>query len=435
MSVRVLSLMMAATIILILAGTIWALISLLSDEKGRTVLKVLLIIPAMVLVAGVLTLFGWRASVARHEATAAQALARHQAEVARLEAKLPRVARVSGTVVCNGKPIADGKIAFLPVDRTRRRTASAKIAEGKYAIPEIAAGTYRVEITATRPTGETVPGPGADEIETVVQYMPPRYNRNSELRAGIMPGSNTFDFNLTAGPENEASESESADAVAMAEGARREASESAEEGETSEEEPAAAEAEPALAEDRPDWVGSEPRKVDGAYQVWITVGPCLNRLECDRELPKELQKAIDEYAAVYMGRRSRGHVRLPLDYVQSEIVKEEWPEEKQVVITPTSQIPKKSVPMIQLHVLLEFDHAVNGRIQEEWDKLVVAERLYGMGALTAVVLALLFGVYAYLKIDLATGGAYRGRLRMAAAAVILTVILTVIAAIRSLAAV
>jgi len=404
------------TIILLVVGTIWALVSLLSDEKGRTVLKVLLIIPAVVLVAGVLALFGYRVSAARHEAIAHQARARQQAEVERLQAGFHRMARVSGTVRYNGKPIPDGRITFRPSDGKGGRTYSADIPRGKYALPGIPVRTYRVEITATHP-GETVPGPDGGEIDTVVQYLPAKYNRKSELRAEVVPGKNTFDFDL----------SDAADGVAMAAGDRPKAPESAEEGETPEEEPATAEqpAEDTVAEaeDRPDWVGREPRKVGGAYQVCVTVGPCLNRLECDRELPDELHKAVNEYAAAYAGRRARGHVRLPLDYLLSEVVKEEWPEEKQVVITPNGQIPEKSVPMIQLHVLLEFDHAVNARIQEEWDKVVVAERLYRMGALAVIVLAVLFGAYAYLKIDLATGGAYRGRLRLAAAGVIVLLVL------------
>jgi len=288
-------LLMVAVIVLIVLGAIVAIASLLSSEKGRTALKVLLIVPALAIVVGLLALVGHRTRIERQA---------RLAERVRLEQRL--------------------------------EAQKAK------------------EALLREHTDET-----SDRVAT--------------------------------------------DAVAAAESDE-------------------AEAEPAPAVHRPDWVEAEPRKVGGAYQMAIAVGPYSTRLECDRELPEELNRAIDEYVSVYIGPRACGHVRLPLQYIQDEIVKENWLEQKQVVISPKGQIPEKRVAMAQLHVLLEFDHAVNARIQEAWNTVVVRERLYGVGALTATLLVLLSTVYGYLRIDLATGGAYRGRLRLAAAAVILIAI-------------
>ncbi|MFH1918965.1 MAG: hypothetical protein ABIP48_03630, partial [Planctomycetota bacterium] len=180
-----------------------------------------------------------------------------------------------------------------------------------------------------------------------------------------------------------------------------------------------AEADPAPAEELPAWVGAAPRKVDGVYRMSISTDPYATRLDCDRELPGLLHAAVEEYATEYIGRQARVHVRLPLDYIQSEIVKEEFAEEKQIRISPEGKILEEYAPMTLVHVLLEFDHADNARIEAAWDEVVVAERLVGVGVLTTMLLVLLSAVYGYLKIDLATGGAYRGRLRLATAAAIL----------------
>ena len=179
---------------------------------------------------------------------------------------------------------------------------------------------------------------------------------------------------------------------------------------------------PAGAEDRPDWVEAEPGKVGGVYRTTITVGPYSTRLECDRELPGQLHAAVEEYAAEYVGPEARGQVRLPLDYIESEIVQAEWAEQKPFRISPEGKIPEEYHPMTLLHVLLEFDPANNNRIKQAWDAVVVRQRLFGVGALSAMVLGLLSAAYGYLRIDLATGGAYRGRLRLTAAAVVLALV-------------
>ncbi len=182
---------------------------------------------------------------------------------------------------------------------------------------------------------------------------------------------------------------------------------------------------PALAEppaSGPPWVGRADCKVGNTYQMSVSVGPYTTRAECDQKLPDRLQAAVDEYAAAYIGPEARGHVRLPLDYIRGEIVKEEWEQQRPHLMTPKGEIPETRKVMTTLHALLEFDQVVNARLEEEWDKVVVAQRIGGVGTLAGAVLLLLAGVYGYLRIDLATGGRYRGRLRLAAATAILVLI-------------
>jgi len=61
---------------------------------------------------------------------------------------------VTGQVTYNGKPLESGKIAFIPVDPEKQRTASGFIQDGNYtlttAIPDDGAlpGDYQVTVTA-----------------------------------------------------------------------------------------------------------------------------------------------------------------------------------------------------------------------------------------------------------------------------------------------
>ncbi len=164
---------------------------------------------------------------------------------------------------------------------------------------------------------------------------------------------------------------------------------------------------------KPEWVEAPPRKVGDAYQMTCAVGPYASRLECDAKLPEAVQKLIDEYAEIAIGPEARGQIRLPWDEVQ-QWKKDEWEEPRQVALSAVEQ-----VPMVTLHVLLELDRQAQARIQKAWQQAQVAKRVAAAGALMGVLLFALTGTWAYLRIDLATGGRYRWRLRALAIAVAL----------------
>ncbi len=159
---------------------------------------------------------------------------------------------------------------------------------------------------------------------------------------------------------------------------------------------------------QPDWVDAPAQQVDGAYRVAVSVGPYATRGECERELPEALRAAVDEYASQYFGPEAAGRVRLPVDYLRENVVQEQWLETRRVSVSPSSQIP-----MVRLHVLLEFDRAVNDRLREAWRQAVIHGKLWILGTFGTMLLLLLSAFWAYLRVDLATRGAYRGRLRFA----------------------
>ncbi len=151
---------------------------------------------------------------------------------------------------------------------------------------------------------------------------------------------------------------------------------------------------------RPSWVESPPKRAGDGYQMSITVGPYTSRMECDAELPKALQAALDEYVSIYMGPQWAGRIRLPAEVLERQLVKDRWEETIQASVGP----------MVQLHVLLDFDSKFRQTVCEMRDQSIVAGRLWVAGTGLGVVLAWLALAFVFLRIDQATAGAYRGRL-------------------------
>jgi hypothetical protein len=182
--------------------------------------------------------------------------------------------------------------------------------------------------------------------------------------------------------------------------------------------------EPPATEKRPPWVDQAPGRVGGVYRLAIKTDPRPTREECESELPGVVQGVITQYVESELKRSPEvaRRVRLPLTYIQDHIVQQKWPEPVQISLGN----------WVRLHALLEFDQEANQQIgnqcqqaqqqlEEEWQQASVMRRLGYSGAGLAAVLALLSVLFACLKIDQATDGARRGRLFLAAAAVIVAV--------------
>ena len=164
---------------------------------------------------------------------------------------------------------------------------------------------------------------------------------------------------------------------------------------------------------RPAWVNAPPQLIGDAYQMSIAIGPYTTRAECDAKLPEALQEALGEYVNVCLGDQAVYDVRLPADDLRGQLVKAQWEEIRQLSVGP----------MIWLHVQLHFDRKIKDRILEAHRQAVIGRRLHVAATWSAIGLALLAVAFGYLKIDLTTGGVYRRRLRLAAVAAILGLVL------------
>ena len=111
--------------------------------------------------------------------------------------------QVSGTVSLDGEPLPTGQIQLRPHRDTPGPPAGAPIVDGNFRIDPDGgpmAGTFRVEITASRSTGEKRKVDFTDEMTDVyVQYLPARYNESSELEATVNEtGTTELTFELSS---------------------------------------------------------------------------------------------------------------------------------------------------------------------------------------------------------------------------------------------
>ena len=107
---------------------------------------------------------------------------------------------LTGTVTFDGQLLPDGRIVFRPQSGTEGPSAGGLIQEGKFAVSSsegVVVGSYRVEIEAGRSTGRQELDETGRLVDQVEQYIPTRYNRQSELTVEVTDsGPNEFTFDL-----------------------------------------------------------------------------------------------------------------------------------------------------------------------------------------------------------------------------------------------
>ncbi len=107
------------------------------------------------------------------------------------EAPLP-LCTVEGVVRLDGEPVPEGYLIFYPLDDGLDAEATA-FQNGSFSL-EVHPGKKRVEITAQRPIPGSKGMYGEPEVE---QYIPVRYNRDSELTIEVKPEqANQFSFRM-----------------------------------------------------------------------------------------------------------------------------------------------------------------------------------------------------------------------------------------------
>lgn len=175
--------------------------------------------------------------------------------------------------------------------------------------------------------------------------------------------------------------------------------------------------------DRPAWVDREEPFKDGSVYKWpLELELAVDRAEAEQKyLAGAVNEAIRRYIPSRLRLESRAAdvVHLPHDYIVENVIVDTWAEPVQA----------STGDFVKLHVLLEFDRETNRLIEERWAQHVAAQRLWTAGGLLGVGLLVLASAFAYLRVDLATEGKYRGRLRIVAAAAILAVALAGLAAL------
>lgn len=106
---------------------------------------------------------------------------------------------VFGTVQYDGQLIPEGDIVFLP-ENNKGRPDGGKIVDGKFRF-SVTAGKKRVEVRASRENPDklvdSMMEPGK-KVPAREDYIPDRYNTNSELTLEVLDGENAIDIELVA---------------------------------------------------------------------------------------------------------------------------------------------------------------------------------------------------------------------------------------------
>ncbi len=111
------------------------------------------------------------------------------------------VTTVSGKVMFDGQPLANGTINFVPADGATA-TAGGKIENGTYSV-QMPPGKKKVQVSATKVVGRRVVyegDPNSPVIDNVQEIIPPQYHVNTILTGDAKAGSNTQDFDLKSKP-------------------------------------------------------------------------------------------------------------------------------------------------------------------------------------------------------------------------------------------
>ena len=108
----------------------------------------------------------------------------------------PPVYPVSGTVNLDGKPMAEGEIAFVSQQDAIRDTLPVR--DGKFQ-GEIRAGQRKVEIAAYREERQGVEMYGDEAPISRINYVDPKFHSDSKLVASVNTSSaNEYKFDVTS---------------------------------------------------------------------------------------------------------------------------------------------------------------------------------------------------------------------------------------------
>jgi hypothetical protein len=163
---------------------------------------------------------------------------------------------------------------------------------------------------------------------------------------------------------------------------------------------------------RPAWVDAPARLADSVYSITVSSGRFVTVPECQRELDSQIKQEADHYIDEYVGERASTLIDIPLSYLKERVKKAEYAE-----LVQSESLGQ----MHQIHALLEFDDQARADFRRLWHNALVTDRLWYTGSGVALVLALLATFYGYLKLDVRTGGAQKGRLQLAATLVALII--------------
>jgi hypothetical protein len=173
----------------------------------------------------------------------------------------------------------------------------------------------------------------------------------------------------------------------------------------------------------PDWI-KEPGHFDPQTHRYVEVvrtGTATTPFELKRKLDERLAEVTRVYLADAMDDPRAEHMRVPLDYLYQKVVKQQHTEaiRRQFDAPAGFDDPAAVTHVQETWARLEFGPEVRRDLALMWDQEVAQRRLWQIGGLGGLVMAVLASALGYLRLDTATKGYYTRTLRWGAATVIL----------------
>ena len=107
--------------------------------------------------------------------------------------------KVTGTVMLDGQPVAEGMVSFEPAPGLKTPNTGAVIVNGAFEIPAESGpmpGKYKVKVVTSKPTGKMSEGPGGMQIPVM---EPVRINETAGVDVTIAKGQpNRIDLKVTS---------------------------------------------------------------------------------------------------------------------------------------------------------------------------------------------------------------------------------------------
>lgn len=166
---------------------------------------------------------------------------------------------------------------------------------------------------------------------------------------------------------------------------------------------------------RPDWLDQKQVSLDTDAHV-VQGNPELTPHEAVTSALRAAGKVVKERFNAEYG--DLGEWEVPLPTVEQYAARDRYIEPYQIK-TPAFPEGNPDVPtMYTAYLLVDTSPDTLGHFYEPWKERVVQQRLWAFGGLFALVTLIIGTTAGYLQIDGASKGAYRGRLKLAAVALI-----------------
>jgi hypothetical protein len=176
-------------------------------------------------------------------------------------------------------------------------------------------------------------------------------------------------------------------------------------------EPGARSLEPAL----PDWVTHPPSTIEnGVEQVLLTSKQYATEDEAREELEQLAELKVKEY--FHRDHPYKGHWTLPANFVDVQSNHSLFP--KQFVEPIDRTVGTHSFRVQRVHALLSLSPQVREDLYPKWREQIVGRRLWSLGGIAGMLTLVVGSIAGYLRLDAATKGSYRRRLKLATVSLI-----------------